>query len=282
MEARALVDHLKQLSDDPQNRSTIVKDRGCLAGLVLFLDNSDTYVITTALQALKNLSEHKPNRNAMKKELGMLESLRAIMHRNDVKAKQLATEIYGTLNHSHQQQARPTTNISSRPPSVLGNTSRRTKTYTIQIKGLTSQITKRICEEQLLTVRGLVSFTFDMTKSRCIVRARPETTAETICQTINKTKLLTAQQIVKNEQGEEMNLCFKSVSHNKSQNKSYALEQSKSSRLSSRRRRSSSNQNGIGSSKKIAGQREPRLVRFRRQFYKQNALLVKFLCYGIP
>ena len=70
----------------------------------------------------------------------------------------------------------------------------------------TFQITKRICEEQLLTVRGLVSFTFDMTKSRCIVRARPDTTAEIICQTVNKTKVLSAQQIVKNERGEEVSI----------------------------------------------------------------------------
>ena len=68
------------------------------------------------------------------------------------------------------------------------------------------QITKRICEEQLLTIRGMVSFTFDMAKSRCIVRARPDTTAETICQTINKAKVLSAQQIVKNERGEEVNI----------------------------------------------------------------------------
>ena len=70
-------------------------------------------------------------------------------------------------------------------------------------------MTKRVCEEKLLSVRGMVSFTFDMAKSRCIVRARPDTTAEIICQTINKTKVLSAQQIVKNERGEEVKVaCF--------------------------------------------------------------------------
>lgn len=43
-----------------------------------------------------------------------------------------------------------------------------------------------------------------MAKSRCIVRARSDTTAESICDAINKTKVLTAQQIVKNERGEEV------------------------------------------------------------------------------
>lgn len=50
----------------------------------------------------------------------------------------------------------------------------------------------------------MISFTFDMAKSRCIVRARSDTTAESICDAINKTKVLTAQQIVKNERGEEV------------------------------------------------------------------------------
>ncbi|XP_028407368.1 armadillo repeat-containing protein 1-like [Dendronephthya gigantea] len=217
MEAIALVEHLKELSDNPQNRSTIVKDKGCLAGLVLFLDNNEARVVTTALQALKNLAQHKPNRSIMKNELGMLESLRAIMHRNgDARTKQLATDVYDALNQSQEQTSRRSSSTSSRQSTVLGSATRRSKTYIIQIKGLSNQITKRLCEEQLLTVRGMVSFTFDLAKSRCIVRARPETTAETICMAISKTKVLSAQQIVKNERGEEVTVSFKSGSQNKS------------------------------------------------------------------
>ena len=43
-----------------------------------------------------------------------------------------------------------------------------------------------------------------MAKFRCIVRTRPDISGEVICTAINKTKVLSAQQIVKNERGEEV------------------------------------------------------------------------------
>lgn len=227
MEAIALVEHLRELTANPKNRPTIVKDKGCLAGLVLFLDNSDGRVVSTALQALKNLSQFKPNRIIMKKELGMLESLRAIIHRDrDAKTKQLATEVYDALSKSQEQARRQSNANSSRgPSSVLRSSNRKSKTYIIQVKGLSNQITKRICEEQLLTVKGMISFTFDMAKSRCIVRTRSDTSAESICNAISKTKVLSAQQIVKNERGEEETVSFSSSADNKSHNKSSAATQ---------------------------------------------------------
>lgn len=83
MSALGVVEHLRNLAADPQNRATIVKvrnskctvvsdrsamfgfiilkiigflvlffiqDQGCLAGLVLFLDNEDVNVVITALE----------------------------------------------------------------------------------------------------------------------------------------------------------------------------------------------------------------------------------------
>ena len=43
-----------------------------------------------------------------------------------------------------------------------------------------------------------------MNKSRCLVRCKAELQPETLCEVINKTKLLSAQQVVKNERGEEV------------------------------------------------------------------------------
>lgn len=52
--------------------------------------------------------------------------------------------------------------------------------------------------------KGVISFTFDMGRSRMIVRCKHDLTAESLCDTINETKLLSAQQVVKNEKGEEV------------------------------------------------------------------------------
>ena len=43
-----------------------------------------------------------------------------------------------------------------------------------------------------------------MNKSRCLVRCKVELSPETLCDAINKTKVLSAQQVVKNERGEEV------------------------------------------------------------------------------
>ena len=58
MDVRGIVEHLKTLTCDVRNRATIVRDQGCLPGLVLFLDNADSGVVTTALE----VSEGSPER----------------------------------------------------------------------------------------------------------------------------------------------------------------------------------------------------------------------------
>lgn len=63
-------------------------------------------------------------------------------------------------------------------------------------------------EDELLKIRGVVSFTFDMTKGRVVVRARNEVTPEALCATINNTKSMSAQQVVKDELGNEAVLSF--------------------------------------------------------------------------
>ena len=65
-------------------------------------------------------------------------------------------------------------------------------------------MTRKICEEQLLKIKGVISFTFDLHKSRCTIRVKREITAGMLCDSIGKIKLLSAQQVVKNEKGDEV------------------------------------------------------------------------------
>ena len=66
------------------------------------------------------------------------------------------------------------------------------------------QITRKLCEEKLLKIKGVISFTFVMSKSRCIIRCKVELSPEMLCDVINNTKVLSAQQVVRNERGEEV------------------------------------------------------------------------------
>lgn len=209
MTALGVVEHLRNLASDPHNRATIVKDEGCLAGLVLFLDNGDVNVVVTALEALKFLSEFQPNRFKMREEMGMIVSLKSIMNREDCnpKARQLAKEVYLNIMPTVSVPSGKRTSGPSQS-FFLGNLNKRAKVVILQIKGLANQITRKLCEDELVKVKGVISFTFIMNKSRCLVRCKAELQPETLCEVINKTKVLSAQQVVKNERGEEVILSF--------------------------------------------------------------------------
>jgi len=66
------------------------------------------------------------------------------------------------------------------------------------------QISRKLCEEELIKIKGVISFTFVMKKSRCIIRCKVELSPEILCDAINNTKVLSAQQVVRNEKGEEV------------------------------------------------------------------------------
>lgn len=63
-------------------------------------------------------------------------------------------------------------------------------------------------EANLLEVKGVVSFTFEMKSGRVVVRSRTDVTVEALCAAIDSTKIMTAQQVVKDEHGQEVMLSF--------------------------------------------------------------------------
>lgn len=67
---------------------------------------------------------------------------------------------------------------------------------------------RKMVRTNLLDVKGVVSFTFDMKTSRVMVRARSNVTVEALCAAIDSTKIMTAQQVVKDEYGQEVMLSF--------------------------------------------------------------------------
>ena len=76
---------------------------------------------------------------------------------------------------------------------------------TLQINGMKDISSKRIVEEKLVRVKGVISITFDPSKkNRCVVRLRQEVTPEILCKAIAETKIMSAQQIIKKESGEEV------------------------------------------------------------------------------
>ena len=59
-------------------------------------------------------------------------------------------------------------------------------------------------EDTLLGVKGVVSFTFNMSQRRCVLRVRTDVKPEVACRALEATKVLTVKHVIKNENGEEV------------------------------------------------------------------------------
>ncbi|XP_019751838.1 armadillo repeat containing 1, like [Hippocampus comes] len=207
MDALSVVSQLRDLASEPQNREAIVQDQGCLPGLVLFLDHQSPDVLLATLQTLRYLAELSPNIPTMKNELGMMVSLENLVTRDELCADitNLAKEVYGILVAPplpvHRTPERQRTKKSQ---FFLNSSNKKAKCVTLHIQGLDSVDQRGLCEEALLKVRGVISFTFQMASKRCTVRIRSDLPTESLASAIAATKVLSAQQVVKNEAGDEV------------------------------------------------------------------------------
>ncbi|XP_006011235.1 armadillo repeat-containing protein 1 [Latimeria chalumnae] len=212
-DALTVVNQLRDLAADPLNRRPIVQDQGCLPGLILFLDHPNPQVVYSALLALRYLAECRANREKMKSELGMMLSLQNVIQKTTTPGdtKLLASEVYDILQSSSSADTnyRDETNSRRRKAQFfLGSTNKRAKTVILHIDGLDDASRRSLCEEALLKIKGVISFTFQMAVKRCVVRIQSDLKAEALATAIASTKVLKAQQVVKNESGEEMLVPF--------------------------------------------------------------------------
>ncbi|XP_020390584.1 armadillo repeat-containing protein 1-like [Rhincodon typus] len=209
MDALSVVSQLRDLASKTQNREAIVKDKGCLTGLVVFLEHCNLQVLHCALQALHNLAECPCNRELMKNELRLVSNLERLQKRDHTSEgiSVLATEIYELLKKPVQTVKAKADNSSStrNVPAqfFINSTNKKAKTITLQIDGLHNMDSRNICEEALLKVNGVISFTFQMALQRCVIRTYSDVKFESLASAIAATKILQAYQVVKNKYGKE-------------------------------------------------------------------------------
>ncbi|XP_030016299.1 armadillo repeat-containing protein 1-like isoform X2 [Sphaeramia orbicularis] len=213
-DALAVVNQLRDLASDPMNRRAIVQDQGCLPGLILFLDHPSPQVVYSALLAIRYLAECRANREKLKTELGMMLSLQNVVQKSTTpgETKLLASEIYELLQASggadEAEPAEETVSGRRKAQFFLGSSNKRAKTVILHIDGLDDPDRRSLCEEALLKIRGVISFTFQMAVKRCIVRIRSDLKAEALATAIASTQVMKAQQVVKGENGHEVLIPF--------------------------------------------------------------------------
>ncbi|XP_053324350.1 armadillo repeat-containing protein 1 isoform X2 [Spea bombifrons] len=212
-DALAVVNQLRDLASDPLNRRAIVQDQGCLPGLILFLDHPNPEVVHSALLALRYLAECRANREKMMCELGMMLSLQNVIQKPNTPGdtQLLATEVYELLQSSSTADGDCMNELNSRRRKAqffLGATNKRAKTVVLHIDGLDDTSRRSLCEDALLKIKGVISFTFQMAVQRCVVRIRSDLKAEALASAIASTKVMKAHQVVKGETGEELLVPF--------------------------------------------------------------------------
>lgn len=178
------------------------------------MDDKDETVVKTALQALTYLAEEPLNCPVMREEIGLVPSLKnlVINEKRSKEIKDSATDLLHQIISSQSPSRRPVS--VSRKPSMsrgsmfLGASNKKARNIVLQIQGLEDHTHRQLAEQHLLEVKGVISFTFDMSQKRCTVRARSTLKPETLCHAVGASQLLTADQVVKNEFGEEVLLSF--------------------------------------------------------------------------
>ncbi|NP_001037973.2 novel protin similar to armadillo repeat containing 1 (Armc1) [Xenopus tropicalis] len=206
MNAVSVVTHLRDLASDPLNRTSIVRDKSCLAGLILFLSHQDDYVVESALKALIYLCEDPAHCGIIRNELGMMESLENLKNRYDIddEVKQLGRRIQILLNPPAHMHTPETNGKKNKPCFFATSCNKRAKTVTLYIHGLCDAEKKHLCEEALLKVKGVISFTFQIAMQRCTVRVKPDLETECLASAIAETRVLRAQQVIRSESGNEI------------------------------------------------------------------------------
>ncbi|XP_065176735.1 armadillo repeat-containing protein 1-like [Sycon ciliatum] len=85
------------------------------------------------------------------------------------------------------------------------------QTIHLHIDGLKDESGQKLIEEELVRVKGVISFTFNIPRQRCTVRCKGNVHPSRLCRAISDIDDMEAQQVVKKETGEEMLMSFVSV-----------------------------------------------------------------------
>lgn len=219
---------MKSMATDPKKRVALAKDTTCIGGLVIVLSNSDVSVVKEALETFLLLSECSESRCILKNHVGMMDQLDKLAHLPDKdELSQLAATLKAKLMVTEAPKAplRDSSNTSSRRNSSVKNQSlqgHKVKTIVLLLRGYQDKGDRDLCARLLLKVKGVISITFDLGKLRCIVRTKPDVKAESLATSIARSMTMTAQQVVRNENGEESFITFgpnSSLEHNVSNGK---------------------------------------------------------------
>eukprot|EP00123_Amoebidium_parasiticum_P009946 comp19797_c1_seq1/m.23767 comp19797_c1_seq1/g.23767 ORF comp19797_c1_seq1/g.23767 comp19797_c1_seq1/m.23767 type:complete len:287 (-) comp19797_c1_seq1:139-999(-) len=221
-QVKSIVQQLHDLSKEKANRVSIVKDNGCLPGLTLFLDNPDSEIVHLALETLLMLSEEAENQPIMYNDINFVKPIKHILENPKVppKTKMTAVKLFRNIQPKPKvvqppaPQAPATETPPPEPPRAeprkapgaapfITVSSKTARNVRLKVAGVEEGTVRKQVQDSLLTVKGLVSFTFDIKQQYVDVRTLDSVQVSALTQAIGKAGLK-AQQVIKGKDGEDV------------------------------------------------------------------------------
>jgi len=158
MDQKAVALQLRKLASDPDNQTYIVREKGCMKGLLSFLDSPNPEVVMLSLQALQFLASHPSNPELLSKEPGLVAKLVNFV---DSENETIKTTASSTLDYLHSAVNGKDDEAKKTPMIVAPPVHGYLCTVPLRIvEARTDMQTIRI-QKALITVKGVVSVTFN-------------------------------------------------------------------------------------------------------------------------
>lgn len=222
---------LKAMATDYEMSKMLIKDPVCIGSLVMILSNKDPSVVLLALETIESLAKWSDLRNFLGEFLGMEDQLISLMMFACPSIKRIAQNLHDVL-YCNSSPMEYSGNEGFGQPRTCGkvkrtdtrvqrgnffvNTVIKSRTAVFQVHDLLNKEDVDTCRNILLQVKGIISITFDMKKSRAILRTRPELPPEVIARTIANNSYLSAEQVIKDKNGKESFVSFECNSNSDS------------------------------------------------------------------
>lgn len=194
---KGIVKQLLTLASDTENQKFIVKESGCIQGLVGYLKHADDAIVAMATQAIQFLSVDVDNRIELLKAKDLIPNLVALTSSSNSKIRDFASASLSNLNalldkENTMTESNPSTTKhwqtaeSEKSPDKAPTTSfkKQVKTYILFVEELDDTFIHSSVERALICEKGVTSVTLNSARGQAVVFASPDVNILTLVKAV--------------------------------------------------------------------------------------------------
>lgn len=180
---KGIVKQLLNLASDSENQKFIVKEAGCIQGLVGYLKHEDESIVAMAAQAIQFLSVDVENRIELLKCKNLIPNLVTLTTCRNSKIRDFASASLSNLNALLDKENASSFNTSNRQQTSESEKSpvkakpafkKSIKTFILYVDELDDTFVHSSVERALICEKGVTSVTLNASRNQAVVFANPE------------------------------------------------------------------------------------------------------------